>query len=470
MNHLIHQVNCPEAMGLSGQAVIRFFEQHHQLGIHSMAVVKNHQVYALSRKPWGENQPHTLFSLSKSFCSMAAGIAIWEGKISPEDLLAEVIPEALPEEYDLRINDIRLKDLLSMSSGLSPKSDQRLHRYRKNWAKEALVHPVIHEPGTVFHYNTLGTYLAGRMVEKRVGMTLRDYLQPRLFEPLGIKKHQWDCCRLGHNLAGIGLHLSCMDIARVAQLLLNQGTWGDRQLLPIEYLRQATAKQVDNCVEEGPNPHPDWLQGYGWQFWMARHGRYRGDGMYGQIMLIDQKNQLALAVTAGENMMGNEMDALHQLMDELMSLPQLDKKGQDALNELKKNLELPIPADSGEALFGEGSYWTRDGRYLRLEIWDEDTLRLMFQGKGQTLVSDFTLNRSHAHHGEYSANVAGERPVAYQGRFGVKDGVITAQAVMPEAPYQLTAQLTLTPEGLQAEFHNIGMDSGKFRFIKAEKY
>lgn len=458
----------PEDLGLSGQAVRRFFDLHGKLGTHALAVIRDNKVYALSRKPWQVDSPHTLFSLSKSYCSMAAGIAMGEGKINPEDKLVDVLPEVLPQQHDPGLADIQLQHLLSMSSGLDPKSDQRKYRYKKDWAREALVHPVLHPPGTVFHYNTLGTYLAGRMVEKRVGSTLRDYLMPRLFAPLGINKPQWDCCNLGHNLAGIGLHLSVMDIARTAQLLLNRGQWGGQQLLPQAYLDKATTSQVDNRVDEGPNPHQDWLSGYGWQFWMGNHGRYRGDGMYGQVMMMDQQNNLALAVTAGENMMGDQMDALHKLMDELYTLPHQEEKDQKKLQQLEKTLTMPPPPDKGEALINEGTYWTRDGRMLRIETPGDGSLRLIIKGKGQKDCSILSAARGKPFLGQFTSPVMGERPQEYQGQFGVADGVLSVHVYMPQAPYQLRASITKAEDGLLVTYQAVGFDSGSFHFYPAQ--
>ncbi len=461
------KASSPEEMGLSSAALLRFFDRHRELGIHSLAAVRGGKAYAMSVKPWGEDSPHTLFSLSKSFTSMAAGIAEKEGLISFEDSVAEVLRDSLPKKADPKLREVKLRHLLSMSSGMDPASDQRSLRGKRNWAREILGFQVLHEPGTVFHYNTMGTYLAGRMVAKRTGMSLRDYLLSRLFAPLGIRKPQWDCCPMGYNTAGFGLHLSVMDIARAAQLLLNRGVWDGKRLLSEEYLSQATAEQVSNRNSDGGENPSDWEQGYGWQFWRSRHGRYRGDGMYGQVMMIDDRNNLALAVTAGLNDMGGEMDALHELMDEMVALPPGTLQERRQLGTLAGELTFPEPPDDGGALFGEGSYITRDWKTLRLETPDGDTLRVFYRGRGEFLPLVYTMKRGQAHRGELFVLTPGERPQAYLGRFGVRDGVITAQAVMPEAPYRMTLTITKKSSGLSVRMDSVGADNGTFDFTPA---
>ena len=451
-------------MGLSDKALLNFISKMERLGICTLAIVKNNQVFSMGVKPWNTKNPHTLFSLSKSYCSMAAGMAVEEGLISYSDTVADVLFDSLPEDYDPALHEVTLHHLLSMSSGLHEGSDQD-PRKETDLARAILSYPVIYEPGTHFHYNTMGTYLIGRMVSKRTGMSLRDYLMPRLFTPLGIKKPQWDCCPMGYNLAGFGLHLSVTDLAKTAQLLLNRGVYQEKRLLSEDYLNRACVKQIDNYNADQPD-HADWSQGYGYQFWMARNGRYRGDGMYGQVMMIDPNAGIAVCCTAGLNPMGDEMDAIHALMDELITLPAANEKETAKLNEQVLNLSERLPEDRNEPLFLEGSYDAGEGRGFRLEIMDEDTLRVMFIMPDLSLPLCFTFGRKEAYHGEFTPFVQGEGPQPYLGRFGVKDGVIRAHALMYHAPYKVKLRVFEEDGGLKLQVRAIGLDNGTYRLMK----
>ena len=214
-------------------------------------MVREGKVYAIAGKPWHEDLPHTLFSLSKSFCSMAAGMAVYEGLLSYDDSVADVLRDSLPEGYDPALQEVKLRHLLSMSSGLDPMSDQRSLRGKRDWAGEVLGFKVLHEPGTHFHYNTLGTYLAGRMVGVRAGMSLRDYLMPRLFIPLGITKPAVGL--LPHGLQHRGLWPAPLLhwISRKPRSCCWTAAGGvGKQLLNASYLDLATRKQVDNRMRK----------------------------------------------------------------------------------------------------------------------------------------------------------------------------------------------------------------------------
>jgi hypothetical protein len=164
-----------------------------------------------------------------------------------------------------------------------------------NWVKAFLAQPVEHEPGTHFVYNNGATYMVSAIVQKMTGLKLLDYLQPRLFEPLGIKKPTWEACPRGINKGAFGLSLKTEDIARFGQMYLQKGVWQDQRLVPEAWVEAATAYQV-------PNDHPenvDWRQGYGYQFWRCQHDAYRGDGAFGQFCVVMPDQQAVMAMTAG---------------------------------------------------------------------------------------------------------------------------------------------------------------------------
>ena len=139
------------------------------------------------------------------------------------------------------------------------------------------------QPGTQFRYNTPATFMQSAIVQKVSGQTVLDYLRPRLFEPLGIANPRWDTNSEGISLGGYGLRVRTEDIAKLGQLYLQRGMWNGRRLLPAEWVAQATSRQIGN----GDDPNSDWAQGYGFQFWQCRHGAYRGDGAFGQILRGD---------------------------------------------------------------------------------------------------------------------------------------------------------------------------------------
>src|SRR5205085_4303071 len=173
-----------------------------------------------------------------------------------------------------------------------------------SWTKTFLAHPVPHKPGGHFLYNPAGTYMQSAIVQEVTGMTVLDYLRPRLFEPLGIENPTWGASPQGINLGGYGLNVRTEDIARFGQLYLQKGKWQGKQLIPKDWVEMATAKQVSN----GSNPKSDWDQGYGFQFWRCQNGAYRGDGAFGQYCVVMPKQDAVIIVTGG-------MRAMQPLLD-----------------------------------------------------------------------------------------------------------------------------------------------------------
>ncbi len=284
----------PESQGVSTNAIIDFVEVANQKvnSMHSFMLLRHGKVISEAWwSPEGPDKPHVLWSLSKSFTSTAVGLAVAEGKLSIDDPVAKFFPELVPAEPSANLKGMRVRDLLTMSTGHQEEVNLRSET---QWTKAFLAHAVPHKPGTHFKYNTPATYMQSAIVQKVVGTTVLEYLKPRLFEPLGIAAPKWDESPEGVSLGGYGLYLKTEDIAKFGQLYLQKGNWKGRQLIPAEWVEQATSKQVSN----GSDPVRDWDQGYGFQFWRCRHGAYRGDGKDGQFCIVMPKQDAVIAITA----------------------------------------------------------------------------------------------------------------------------------------------------------------------------
>jgi CubicO group peptidase (beta-lactamase class C family) len=254
--------------------------------------------------PYAANRPHMLFSLSKSFTSSAVGLAVAEGRLSVDDLLLSFFPDKAPLHPDANLASLRIRHLLSMSTGHAKDTTETLWADPNgDWIKIFLSLPVEHAPGTHFVYNSGATYMLAAVVQKLTGMTLVDYLKPRLFDPLGIQNPVWDSSAQGINFGGWGLNLKTEDIAHFGQMYLQKGVYAGVRILSKAWVAEATSKQVSNASESpkgdnGANPDSDWEQGYGYQFWRCRHDAYRGDGAYGQYCLVLPAQDAVLAITS----------------------------------------------------------------------------------------------------------------------------------------------------------------------------
>jgi CubicO group peptidase (beta-lactamase class C family) len=317
----------PEKQGIASSAILEFIDAADEKidTMNSFMLVRHGHVVAEGWwTPYDATSPHMLFSLSKSFTSTAVGLAIADGKLTLDDEVMKFFPEDAPTDPSANLKAMRVRDLLCMSAG--HQAEVSLSDSKETWTKAFLNHPVPHKPGTHFLYNTPATYMLSAIVQKVTGMTVLDYLRPRLFEPLGIENPQWETSPQGISLGGYGLSVRTEDIARFGQLYLQKGVWMGKRLIPSAWIDTATMRQTSS----GSNPKSDWEQGYGYQFWRCRHGLYRGDGAFGQFCIVMPEQDAVVAITSG----GRDMQAVMNLVWEKL-LPALKAA--------------PLPADGSGA-------------------------------------------------------------------------------------------------------------------------
>ncbi len=350
----------PESEGISSQAILNFvraIEQEHDHpldAVQGFMLLRHGSVVAEGwRTPYRPTAPHMLYSLSKSFTSTAIGLAVEEGLLTVDDPVLSFFPDDAPENLDDNLKAMRVRHLLSMNTG--HEEDTTGHVFRgdhENWPRAFLSIPVEREPGSWFVYNTGATYMLSAIITKLTGEPLIDYLRPRLFEPLGIENPTWDTDPRGISQGGTGLHATTEDIARFGQLYLRNGNWRGQQLVPAAWVAEATEVHSDNSNTQ---TNPDWMVGYGYQFWRARHGAYRGDGAFGQYCLVMPEQDAVLAINSGLMDMQAVLDLVWDILLPAMqpdSLPANDTALAD-LREALANLTMPLPEGHATSITAE---------------------------------------------------------------------------------------------------------------------
>ncbi|HEY9101688.1 serine hydrolase [Chitinimonas sp.] len=249
---------------------------------------------------------HDMRSISKSVTSLLWGIAQAQGKTPP---LNTPVLDLLPDLAELRSNGrdgITLAHLLSMSSGLEWKewgsygalsNDEFGLFWHSSQARYLFNRPLAAPPGSKFNYNGGGTAVLAQILSERVGMSLPDYARRYLFEPLGITEFTWQNDLRGRPLAFAGLRLRPRDLAKIGQLVLNEGQWNGKQVVPTEWLAESTLGRLSSG---------DGMQ-YGYQWWSGTvevHGKTRswvgGIGNGGQRLYVVPELELVVAITAGD--------------------------------------------------------------------------------------------------------------------------------------------------------------------------
>lgn len=236
------------------------------------------------------------FSVSKSFVSALAGIAIGEGKIrSADQPVTDFIPELL--ENDTAFRQITIDHLLNMRSGVrfnegyqSPFADMAKYYYGTNLQRYILKLKIERPPDEAYNYQSVNTLLLGMALERATGKPLNEYLSEKLWKPLGMSTDVgWsiDSERHGTIKSFCCLDAPARDFARFGRLYLNNGRWQGKQIVPEKWVKETM--QIVKDSRDG--------QGYSY----TRHWRVKDDGaifakgLLGQYIYIDpQRNLLML--------------------------------------------------------------------------------------------------------------------------------------------------------------------------------
>lgn len=268
---------------------------------------------------------HDCFSVAKSFLSTGIGIAIGEGKLTLQDSVTKALAEHLPDDIDPRYHQLTLRNLLTMTTGHDRPwlmSGERARfreeaqtanasRESKDWAYYAFTRPIVHEPGTVFSYGNLAPYLACCMLEKAVGATLRDYLYEKFWKPMGIACPRWDSCPAGHTFSASDLFMDIGDMIQLGTVYLNGGRFEDQQLVPAQWVEQATSKQVESAKISPEGSGEDETYGYGYFFWLCHQpGVYRAYGREGQFVIVMPQLQAVIATMSMHHDVQSILDAV----------------------------------------------------------------------------------------------------------------------------------------------------------------
>lgn len=231
--------------------------------IHSVLLIKNDQlIFEEYFNGHLKDLPHDLRSTTKSIRSILMGIAIDQGFIDDiDDPISKYLNNLVPNKnLDERKRNISIKNLLTMSSGLdcndwdkkSKGQEDKVYR-KKDWLQYTLDLPMIHDPGTVSNYCSMGAILIAEIIGQSSGMTIDKFAEKYLFNPLGITNVSW-----GHTSnktvipAAKRLYMTSRDLAKIGQLILGKGAWNGKQIVTAKWVLESTTPKtkitgIDYC-------------------------------------------------------------------------------------------------------------------------------------------------------------------------------------------------------------------------------
>lgn len=437
----------PSAAGVDARGLLAFLdvlEQHPDIRPHGLVVLRNGARIAEGWwAPYARDRVQLLYSLSKSFTSTAAGIAVQEGLLDLDATVLSYFPEYDADIRDRRSRAMTVRHIASMASGhrgdtigLAEQADP------DDLVRGFLLTPPDAEPGTLFAYNQPCTYSLAAIIQRRTGQSLVDYLRPRLFDPLGIGEASWLRWPPHGDLGFSGLHATTDAVARLGELYRRRGMWGERRLVAEAWIDEATRAHVPTPVVGSP----DWEQGYGFQFWIARHG-YRGDGAYGQFCVVVPEHGLVVAITS-------ETEDSQAVLDALWThvLPALDAQPDPrADEELATRLTtLRLPTTPAGAAPSDVEAWS--GRTFATHAPGSrraivESVRLTAAAGGSwrlALVQDGETLEVPLIPGSWAEEEVDGIPVAVTGGW-TDAGGLTADVLLLDTPH--TVRVQLSPDG-----------------------
>ena len=287
----------PEAEGIRSEAIADFFKALDEGGyeVHGLMILRHDKVVAEHWwAPYGPQYPHAMYSATKSFTGAAVGFAVQEGLLKVSDKVKDFFPEMMPEHPAPELDRLTVEHLLTMSAG---HARTQYPGSGDDQVRSFLAMDYAHEPGTSFAYNITCSHMLSNIITRVTGVTLYEYLKPRLLDPLGIKDVVWEMDLDGRNMGNGGMHSKTSDLAKFGIFLKNNGRWNGQQLLDPAWVEAMTTPHIYQRPElsKEENEKDDGGQGYGYQVWMGRHNSYRAIGGQNQLIMVIPEYDLVVA-------------------------------------------------------------------------------------------------------------------------------------------------------------------------------
>lgn len=285
----------PENLGINPELISQYILEIYntaKINIHNILIMRKGKViFDCGFGAQDINIWKATFSECKSITSLAIGILIGEGKIGTETKLSDIFTQKPSLLTQLTRRDMTIENLLTMSSQIIFNEAECMAS--EDWQKSFFNSALYSESGKGFNYNSLNTYMLSAIVKEVSGKGLCEFLDEKIFSELDITNYFWEKCPSGIEKGGWGLYITPYDLAKIGQLLLNNGLYESKQLIPSDYVSLATSKRNDPPKSIGSYD-------YGYQIWVGRDSNsFLFNGMLGQNMFCYKNNGITIVTNAG---------------------------------------------------------------------------------------------------------------------------------------------------------------------------
>lgn len=314
LNKNLERAKNPEATGISSKVINEMLQEmeREDCELHSLMILRHGKVAVETyQAPLTRDDPHMVYSVSKSFLATAFGFALEEGLLTKETKFLDIFPDYKPKKQDKYLEKLTIGHLVSMTSG---KAASVKGREEKDWLKIFIDAKWAFEPGTDWRYINDNFYVAAAAITRVAKMSVTEYLTPRLFEPLGIDVPVWEKSPTGIEAGGWGLFLKTEDIAKLILCYMNGGKYNGVQVIPEWWTKEATSYQNDNSSSQSKS---DCKAGYGYGFWRCAgmENTYRCEGLYSQYAIAIPNYDACVITTSSNSNLQQTLDIIWKYIE-----------------------------------------------------------------------------------------------------------------------------------------------------------
>ncbi len=234
-------------------------------GIQRMVILRQGKVVYKSEE---SDVVQNVWSCTKSFTSTVLGLLVAEGKCTLDDKVWTYLPE-LKENYP----DVTFRHYTTMTSGYKARGDDEAGGHGQSTTPFQPSEEQLFDPGIEFRYWDSAMNIFALALTKAAGKSIKEYFKEKVADPIGMDPEKWDWRDFGE-MNGLvinggagnksrGIFISAEELARFGQLFLNRGSWNGKQIVPEEWVEQATSPQINKIIPTDDSP-------YGFNWWTSK--------------------------------------------------------------------------------------------------------------------------------------------------------------------------------------------------------
>ena len=281
----------PEKHGIKSEWIKEYIQvlEKSKIATHNLIIMRDdHILFEKYWEPFNKDFLHRMYSVTKSFVSLAIGFLEQDGKISLDDPIVKYFPEESKDVTDENVKNQTIRNMLMMSTAKADwgwfwaRTNDRVVQYFKN-------NLTSRPAGTTFSYDSAGSFVLCALVERVTGKSFMEYSREKYLDRIGFSKEAYMLkCPGGHSWGDSALICKATDLLKAAMFCMHKGNIDGQQLLNEEYITAATSRQIDTNPAgiSGFDKH-----GYGYQIWRTYDNSYMFYGIGSQFALcIPDKN------------------------------------------------------------------------------------------------------------------------------------------------------------------------------------